>query len=81
MIDGFIFGKLCRDDYVSEDAANPGNFLLPGIGSALVKPRTKEANTKDNKLKVLNCYLIGDVEIFPLNPIRKKNACLVGNEM
>ena len=63
MIDGFLFGKLCRDDYVSEDAASPGNFLLPEIGSALVKPRTKETNTKDNKLKVLNCYLLGDVEL------------------
>ncbi|CAL6334704.1 unnamed protein product [Bathycoccus prasinos] len=63
MIDGFLFGKLCRDDYVSEDAASPGNFLLPEIGSALVKPRAEETNTKDNKLKVLNCYLLGDVEL------------------
>ena len=76
MIDGFIFGKLCRDDYVSEDAANPGNFLLPGIGSALVKPRTKEANTKDNKLKVLNCYLIGDVELVKKEDEEKDEASL-----
>ena len=41
----------------------PGEFLLPEIGSALVKPRTKETNTKDNKLKVLNCYLLSDVEL------------------
>ena len=76
MIDGFIFGKLCRDDYVSEDAANPGNFLLPGIGSALVKPRTIEANTKDNKLKVLNCYLVGDVELVKKEDEEKDKASL-----
>jgi hypothetical protein len=76
MIDGFLFGKLCRDDYVSEDAASPGNFLLPGIGSALVKPRTKEANTKDNKLKVLNCYLLGDVELEKIAKDDKEQASL-----
>jgi hypothetical protein len=76
MIDGFLFGKLCRDDYVSEDAASPGNFLLPEIGSALVKPRTKEANTKDNKLKVLNCYLLGDVEVEKIDKDDKDQASL-----
>jgi len=76
MIDGFLFGKLCRDDYVSEDAASPGNFLLPEIGSALVKPRTKEANTKDNKLKVLNCYLLGDVEVEKIAKDDKEQASL-----
>jgi hypothetical protein len=73
MIDAFMFGKLCRDDYVSDAAAQPGNFMLPNIGSALVKRRTVENNNDGNKLKVLNCYLIGDVETHKIDSNEDNN--------
>ena len=62
MIDGFLFGKLCRD-ITSPKMPRPGEFCYRKSAPRWLNREQKETNTKDNKLKVLNCYLLGDVEL------------------
>ncbi|CAL6312909.1 unnamed protein product [Bathycoccus prasinos] len=59
MIDAYMFGHICQNNYVSEEARDGG--LEPPKGFDDLS--TKRLTSRDESgLKILNCYVIGPVE-------------------